>query len=79
MILTGKMTTKGQLTVPKEIRDQLGLDAGVELVFFVDGSGLRIEKAKPFDVAWHRFTQASMAEEWDSPEDEEAFRDLQAL
>jgi AbrB family looped-hinge helix DNA binding protein len=32
------MTSKGQLTIPKEIRDQLGLKPGDRLDFKVDGS-----------------------------------------
>ena len=34
-----KMTSKGQVTVPKAIRDQLGLHAGVSLHFWVDPTG----------------------------------------
>ena len=33
------MTSKGQVTVPKAIRDQLGLHAGVSLHFWVDPTG----------------------------------------
>lgn len=30
---TATMTTKGQITIPKEIRDELGLDAGTKVLF----------------------------------------------
>jgi AbrB family looped-hinge helix DNA binding protein len=33
------MTSKGQVTIPKAIRDQLGLRAGVTLHFWVDPTG----------------------------------------
>lgn len=33
------MTSKGQLTVPKEIRDKLGLDAGAKLDFAMQEDG----------------------------------------
>ncbi len=33
------MTSKGQLTVPKEIRDKLGLDAGAKLDFAIQEDG----------------------------------------
>jgi len=34
-----KMTSKGQVTIPKVVRDQLGLEAGVTLHFWVDPTG----------------------------------------
>ena len=44
MIETATMTSKGQITIPKRIRERLGLDAGdkVDFVLGSDGS-LRIE------------------------------------
>lgn len=39
-----KMTSKGQLTVPKEIRDMLELSAGNEVVFKVEGDIVLFEK-----------------------------------
>lgn len=33
------LTSKGQITLPKEIREQLGLKAGVRFECFVDGDG----------------------------------------
>jgi AbrB family looped-hinge helix DNA binding protein len=48
----GKMTTMtitidgaGRVVIPKSIRDQLGLTAGVPLVITTDGVGVRIEPA----------------------------------
>ena len=34
-----KMTSKGQVTIPKVIRERLGLEAGVTLHFWVDPTG----------------------------------------
>jgi len=36
---TATMTTKGQVTVPKEVRDRLGLDAGSVLSFIPRDDG----------------------------------------
>lgn len=36
------MTSKGQLTVPKDVRDSLGLRAGDRLSFEVEGDSLRL-------------------------------------
>lgn len=32
-----RVTTKGQVTIPKEIRDRLGIEAGSEVEFVVSG------------------------------------------
>jgi len=34
-----RMTSKGQVTIPKAIRDQLGLRSGVTLHFWIDPTG----------------------------------------
>ncbi|NMB46713.1 MAG: AbrB/MazE/SpoVT family DNA-binding domain-containing protein [Firmicutes bacterium] len=47
-----KITSKGQITVPKTIRDRLGLRQGDELVFRETAKGYLIEKRipeSPFD------------------------------
>jgi AbrB family looped-hinge helix DNA binding protein len=37
-----KVTSKGQVTIPIEIRDRLGLLPGTEVDFVVEGEGARI-------------------------------------
>lgn len=39
-----RMTSKGQVTIPIEIREQLGLEPGDELIFTLDGSAIRVER-----------------------------------
>ena len=39
-----KVTTKGQITIPKEVRDSLGLRPGDEIEFAQDETGYRMEK-----------------------------------
>jgi antitoxin PrlF len=34
-----KLTIKGQITIPKEIRDHLGLQAGSQVEFVIDETG----------------------------------------
>lgn len=36
MDVTAKVSTKGQVTIPKHVRDELGITAGDELVFRVE-------------------------------------------
>ena len=39
-----KITTKGQITIPKSVPDRLGLRPGDEVEFLEDRSGVRIIK-----------------------------------
>jgi len=36
MDVAAKVTTKGQITIPKEVREQLGIGAGDQVVFRVE-------------------------------------------
>lgn len=42
-----RVTTKGQVTIPKEIRDRLGIEPGDEVTFEETGSGYEIRKEEP--------------------------------
>lgn len=42
-----RVTTKGQVTIPKEIRDALGIEPGDEVVFEEAEAGYRIRKKAP--------------------------------
>ena len=37
-----KVMAKGQVTIPKDVRDVLGVSSGDRIVFVVDGSNVRI-------------------------------------
>jgi len=74
-VVFAKLTSKGQVTVPKEVREKLRLKAGDTLAYELKGNTAHIHKVEPFDAAWHNALSATL-EEWNSPEDNEAFRDL---
>ena len=40
-----RITSKGQVTIPMEIRDKLGLLPNTEVDFEIDGDAVRIKKA----------------------------------
>lgn len=42
-----RISTKGQVTIPKEIRDDLGIEPGDEVAFEQVGSGYKITKKAP--------------------------------
>ena len=42
------LTSKGQVTIPKRIREELGLEAGTEVEFILDDDGsLRVRPKEP--------------------------------
>ena len=77
MMSDSKVTTKGQVTMPKEVRDRLKVLAGDITAYEFQEDGLvTLRKVEPFDAGWHRALSPTLADEWNSPEDDEAFRDL---
>jgi AbrB family looped-hinge helix DNA binding protein len=42
-----KITSKGQVTIPKDVRDRLGLRPGDEIEFVDDRRGYRVQKRVP--------------------------------
>ena len=72
-----KVTTKGQVTIPKEVRERLQVHAGDLIAYEFQEDGLVVvRKVEPFDAGWHRALSTTLADEWNSPEDVEAFDDL---
>lgn len=39
-----RLTSKGQVTIPKNVREQLGLQPGDEIEFVADRAGFRLQK-----------------------------------
>lgn len=74
-MILAKITSKGQVTVPKAVRQKLQLQAGDTLAYEIVGDSVRIRKVKRFDLGWHQAVTGTL-EEWVTPEDDEAFGDL---
>jgi len=49
-----KITTKGQVTIPKPIRERYGLSPGIEVRFVERDRRVVVEKAQATDV-WERY------------------------
>ncbi len=47
MAMTGTVTSKGQVTIPKRLRDQLGIRAGEVLEFAESGPGELVARKLP--------------------------------
>jgi len=74
-----KITSKYQTTIPKKIRETLGLHAGDTVAFQVTETGMVIlRKAKPLDMVYLQALNDTLAE-WKSKEDEESYEHLQDL
>jgi antitoxin PrlF len=41
------LTSKGQITIPREVREKLGLNVGDKLLFEVEGDTIRLRVLKP--------------------------------
>jgi len=74
--MISKVTSKGQVTLPRKVRDKLDVCAGDYLAYEVAGNAVRIRKAQPLDLPWLRAISQTLAPEWDSPHDHENFDDL---
>ena len=72
---TSRLSAQGQVTIPKKVRDTLGLVPGDQVGYRLRGDKVVLFRIEPFDVAFHTAVGDTL-EEWASPQDEEAFRDL---
>lgn len=45
-MVSAKVTSKGQITIPKQVRDRLGLDPGDEVEFIEEDGAFRIRKER---------------------------------
>jgi len=67
-----KITTKGQITIPKAVRDQLGLRVGDKIAFMPDNGGFRVQKIitdDPF-AKWHGYLKDLAGQDVDELIDE---------
>ena len=74
--VVSKMTSKHQTTVPAQVRDALCLEKGDSLMFEIADDGtVTVRKTVPLDQAFMNAVRSQLSE-WDSAEDDEAYRGL---
>ena len=69
------LTAKGQVTIPKTVRDALGLRKGDQLSWELEDGSVRVRAVSPLDVVFLQGVEAGL-QEWSSSADDEAFADL---
>jgi antitoxin PrlF len=74
-MIIGKLSSKHQVTLPKAVRDAVGLHKGDSIAFEAHRDRVILRRVEPLDAAFHKALESTL-EEWAGPEDEEAFRDL---
>ena len=70
-----KLSSKGQITIPREIREKLGIKPGDLVAYEARDGEVILKRVEPFDFAFHEAVSKTL-DEWNSPEDEEAFNGL---
>ena len=77
MIKTIKVSDKGQIAIPQSIREKIGIAKGDDLVLFEIEGKILIEKSQKVSEKMQddfkdviKFTEQSLKEIWDNPEDE---------
>ena len=72
-MITSKITSKAQTTIPQRVRAALGLREGDELAYQIDGDRVVLSKSRPHGFAEDPFAAFS---EWNSDADREDYADL---
>ena len=76
MYQLAKLSSKGQITVPIEIRKSLHLKTGDTLAWDFQSDGtISVHRVDPFDVDYISALSGTLSE-WNSLEDDEAYCDL---
>jgi antitoxin PrlF len=77
-VITSKLTSKAQTTIPQPVRAALGVAEGDELAYTIEDGRVVLTKAPPRRVRRGDPIEDPFATfwEWDSKEDEEDFADL---
>ena len=74
-MLCSKISRKGQVTIPKVVRQCIRVSPGDLIEYEVQDDMVLIRRVEPFDRPFHTALQETLTE-WSAPEDDQAFHDL---
>ncbi|HEY2811450.1 MAG TPA: type II toxin-antitoxin system PrlF family antitoxin [Rhabdochlamydiaceae bacterium] len=75
-LLSSKLTSKFQATVPKEVRETLRLTSKDQIIYeILEDNTVVLRKASPLDKAYLKGLDQTL-NEWNSDDDEKAYQDL---
>lgn len=74
-ITVSRLTSKYQATIPRPVRERLGVGTGDSIAFVVENDRVWVRRAEPLDWEFARALSGTMGE-WLSPADEDAYREL---
>ena len=57
IINIGKISSRGQIAIPAEVRRALNLEEGEKILFMLEGDTLTIRKIKPSKKSWEELTK----------------------
>lgn len=63
MSMTTRVGQKGQVVIPKSLRDRFGIQPGVEVVFVPEEEGVRVQRARDLRELAGAFAGAGLREE----------------
>ncbi len=70
-----RISTKGQISIPKKIRETLGVKPGDLIAYETENGVVMLKRVDPFDIAFHTALSDTL-DEWNSTEDDNAFKNL---
>lgn len=70
-----RVSSKGQVTLPKKVRQAIGVGPGDAVAYDVGKGVVTLRRLEPIDLAFHAAVESTLAE-WGSKEDDEAYGDL---
>jgi AbrB family looped-hinge helix DNA binding protein len=74
-IQISRVSGKGQVTLPKKVREAIGVGPGDAVAYDVNKGIVTLRRLEPIDLAFHAAVESTLVE-WGSSEDDEAYGDL---